>query len=200
MNGLPTSSPPSQFWLSRPNWDAQYTSARVYVCRFPPRLGELGSAKATSITDVSRYVRSGNINLLPNGEQGQSNTSRKSIVPISLAVLRPPRSQGETNTTWKSRPPIIKGQEEGTRGLAHSQGPGPGWPQRTQMPVPSQRNPANTTHFLVTRASPNPPVGGCAGTAPGMLIGSSPQKESQESQGLAIQLPGDLVSGSEFCL
>lgn len=71
-----------------PNRDAQYMSARVYACRFPPRLGELGSAKATSITDVSRSVRSGDINLLPNGEEGRSNTSRKSIVQISVAVLR----------------------------------------------------------------------------------------------------------------
>lgn len=186
MNGLPTSSPPSQFWLSVPNRDARYTSARVYVYRFPPRLGELGSAKATSITVISRYVCSGNINLLPNGEQGRSNTSRKSVVQISLAVLRPPRSQGVTNTTWQSRPPIIKGWEEGTRGLAHSQGPGLGWPQHTQMPVPSQRNPTNTTHILVTCASLNPPLGGGrAGTAPGLLTGFSPQKESQGSQGLS---------------
>lgn len=150
MKDLPTPSPPTQGWLSVPNRDAECMSIRVYVCRFPPRLGELGSAKATRITDVSRSVCSGDINLLPGGEQGRSNTSRKSIVEISLAVLRLPHSQRETNTTWKNQLFIIKGREEGTRGLAHSQGLRLGRPQLTQTPAPSQGSPATTTHLLAT--------------------------------------------------
>lgn len=78
--GTSTPSRPTQFWLPDSNRGCSIHISQGLCLHFPPRLGELGSAKATRITDVSRSVCSGDINLLHSGERGRSNTSRKSIV------------------------------------------------------------------------------------------------------------------------